>query len=118
MDLSVIICSYNRYDLLSQAAHAVASSHSFDDDRMELVVVENTPPRQRRNLDLDTGVRMVVCEEPGLSNARNEGIKASTGNIVAFVDDDAIVSDSWCESVVTAFAALPHASVCGGRTVP
>ena len=118
MDLSVVICSYNRYDLLTQSARAVADSPSFDQDSMELVVVENTPPRQRQAIDLGSRARIVVCDEPGLSNARNAGIAASAGDIVAFVDDDAVVSDGWCSSVVNAFGTLPKANVCGGRTLP
>lgn len=118
MDLSVVICSYDRYTLIAEAAAAVANSQSFDPETMELIVVENTPPAKRMAMTLGPLARVVVCEEPGLSNARNAGVAASLGDIVAFVDDDAIVHDDWCARVVAAFKAHPAAMVCGGRTLP
>jgi glucosyl-dolichyl phosphate glucuronosyltransferase len=118
MDLSVVICSYNRYSLLNQSVCAVQESQSFDPDRMELIVVENTPLKQRQTMELAPGTRLVICEEVGLSNARNAGVAASAGEIVAFVDDDAIVGERWCSAVIEAFRTFPEASVCGGRTLP
>ncbi|HEY5238850.1 MAG TPA: glycosyltransferase [Rhizomicrobium sp.] len=118
IELSVIICSYNRYKLAAESAAAVATSSSFDGGRMELIVVENTPPAHRRKFELHDAARMIVCDEPGLSHARNAGIAASSGKIVAFVDDDAVVSDKWCAAVLAGFDAAPSAAIGGGRTVP
>lgn len=118
MDLSIVICSYDRYDLLGQAIAAVANSESFEPDRMQLVVVDNTPRRRRRKLGMDRKAEIVVCEEAGLSNARNAGIAASKGRIIAFIDDDAIVHQDWCRAVLNAFEQFPNAAVCGGRTLP
>ena len=118
MNLSIVICSYDRYALLTASANAVVQSASFDKDSMELILVENTPPRQRQPIDAGPVARVVICDQPGLSNARNAGIAAAAGDIVAFVDDDAVVSDQWCSAVVKAFADCPQAEVCGGKTLP
>ncbi len=118
MDLSVIICSYDRYDLLAQAVSAVLDCPSFSPKTMELVVVENTPKAQRRPIELGKGGRLVVCEETGLSHARNAGLDTALGEIVAFVDDDAMIHDGWCAAVIGAFEAHPRAAVCGGKTLP
>jgi glucosyl-dolichyl phosphate glucuronosyltransferase len=117
MDLSVIVCSYNRYELVAQAVRSVEKS-ATSLNGVELIVVENTPLRQRQPLALGPRAQIVLCEQPGLSNARNAGIQASTGDIVAFVDDDAIVGEEWCAAVLRAFATIPDAAVCGGRTLP
>jgi GT2 family glycosyltransferase len=118
MDLSVVICSYNRYGLLAESVRAVEESISFDRRTMELIVVENTPPAMRRRMTFDKRTRVVVCDEPGLSNARNMGIDAAVGDIVAFLDDDAFVSANWCAAAVSAFRDHPKAAACGGRTLP
>ena len=118
MDLSIVVCSYNRYALAAQSALAIENSSSFDPETMELIVVENTPPARRQKLALGPHARVVLCDEPGLSNARNAGIAAATGEIIAFVDDDAVVHDEWCSAVVAAFKDHPQAQVCGGRTAP
>ena len=41
--------------------------------------------------------------EPGLSAARNVGIKAASGDIIAFVDDDVLLYPDWAEKMVKAF---------------
>jgi GT2 family glycosyltransferase len=118
MDLSVVVCSYNRYALVTDSANAIETSSSFDPETMELIIVENTPPARRQKFSLGPHARVVICDETGLSNARNAGIAAAEGEIVAFVDDDAIVHDDWCGAVIAAFRDHPRAQVCGGRTEP
>jgi glycosyltransferase involved in cell wall biosynthesis len=117
VELSIIICSYARYDLLRESVAAVLNSKSFDPRRMELIVVDNTPPTRRRAGVASALVRVVPCDEPGLSRARNVGIEAARGALLAFVDDDALVDDDWCVSVIGAFSRFPEAHACGGRTV-
>lgn len=48
-------------------------------------------------------VRIVVSENRGLSNARNAGVKSASGEIVAFIDDDAVADERWLERLVTAY---------------
>jgi len=49
---------------------------------------------------LPEGVKVVMSEKCGLSNARNAGVKSAKGEIVAFIDDDAIADESWLENLV------------------
>ena len=53
----------------------------------------------------------IVCagENKGLSNARNLGIKNSSGDIIAFIDDDAIADEKWIEETIKAFERHPDA---------
>lgn len=117
MRLSVIICTYDRYAHAEASAAAIANDSSFNPDLVEIVVIDNTPPAQRRPLSVPDTVRVVPCDTPGLSVARNAGITASTGDIIAFVDDDARVRDGWCGAVLRAFDRHEQALVCGGRTL-
>lgn len=45
-------------------------------------------------------VKIVVTEKKGLSNARNAGIKRASGNIVAFIDDDACADKDWLKNLI------------------
>ncbi|MBT8172280.1 glycosyltransferase [Candidatus Bathyarchaeota archaeon] len=45
-------------------------------------------------------VKLVISKKRGLSNARNEGIKSSTSDIVAFIDDDAIAEVDWLRNLI------------------
>ena len=45
-------------------------------------------------------VKIVVSEGYGLSYARNAGVKNAKGEIVAFIDDDAVADETWLENLV------------------
>jgi glycosyltransferase involved in cell wall biosynthesis len=45
-------------------------------------------------------VRIVVSENCGLSNARNAGVKSARGEIIAFIDDDAVADVNWLENLI------------------
>lgn len=53
----------------------------------------------------------------GLSETRNEGVRKSTGDIIAFIDDDAIADKRWIESLVSNYTDSDVLGV-GGKLVP
>lgn len=118
--LSVVICTYDRYDALSDTLDALLASKGFTETATEVLVVENTPAERRLPVTIPTDprVRLEVCETVGLSAARNFGITHSTGEIVAFLDDDAIVCDDWCRTIIEVFEEQPSVSVLGGKVLP
>lgn len=118
MHLSIVICTFRRYGDLDRAVAGVLADQTYNPANMELIVVDNTPEPERQSFNLVDRVRVVACNEIGLSNARNKGIASAGGEIIAFIDDDAIVRDGWCGAVLHAFDTLPGAEVCGGKTVP
>jgi glycosyltransferase involved in cell wall biosynthesis len=85
---------------------------------MEIILVDNTPRPERRPFNVPSGVRVLSCDSVGLSLARNTGIAAAKGKIVAFVDDDARVREGWCDAVLHAFDRHPMARACGGPVMP
>ena len=63
--------------------------------------------------------RIRVVEEPtlGLSQARNTGTRLARGDIVAFIDDDAVVVAGWSEAVLEMFERSPGVAAVGGRSI-
>jgi glucosyl-dolichyl phosphate glucuronosyltransferase len=118
VQLTAIICTYDRYRLAEACVATILSSRSYDPAAVEVLVVDNTPPARRRPMAVPNSVRVVPCDTPGLSVARNAGIAAAAGEIVGFVDDDARVHDDWCLAVRRAFRRHRSAEACGGRTLP
>ena len=102
MQVSVIVNTYNRAgslgDLLSSLRYQTYEA-------FEVVVVagpctDETPQLLDRWGD---AVRVVECPELHLSISRNVGIDAASGEIVAFIDDDAVPSAHWLEGLVAAY---------------
>jgi GT2 family glycosyltransferase len=88
-------------------------------DNYEVLVVDGSNiSLSVRNAEecLKYGARYIYRPRLGLSAARNEGIKESKGEIVAFTDDDCIVDRLWLEYLVKNFNR-PNVACCTGRTV-
>ncbi len=62
-------------------------------------------------------VKIVTSEEKGLSNARNAGIKSASGEIIAFIDDDAVADKNWLNNLVQNYSNLNFFGT-GGRIQP
>jgi len=117
--LSVVICTYDRYEALIDTLAALLGSKGFRNTPCEVLVVENTPEGRREPIAVPRlpNVRVEICEDTGLSHARNYGIIHSVGEVVAFLDDDALVCDNWCGEILEAFQR-PEILVAGGKVVP
>lgn len=119
-DLSVIVCTYDRYSVLPEALETLAAKGRPVAGRHEVVVVDNTPAARRRPIanPMPGVMRVVTCDATGLSHARNAGIGATTAPVIVFLDDDAFVAEGWCDAVVETFRAHPEVRVAGGRVLP
>lgn len=105
MRLSLIVCTRDRGDRLGAALGALARIASARP--WELVLVDNasrdgTAERLRDfAATAPVPVRLVAAPMPGLGRARNAGVAAARGDVVAFTDDDcypeADFVDRWCE---------------------
>ena len=67
------------------------------------------------------GIRSLVVfatQKLGISRARNIGIRLSSGDIIAFVDDDAVVCENWKDSMLRAFESNPSVIGVVGPSLP
>ncbi|MCL4562641.1 MAG: glycosyltransferase [Chloroflexi bacterium] len=121
---SAIICTYRRSDQLAKAVAALARQ-SFPAGDFEVIVVDNQPgdPAVGQQIELlreqyfascPERLKKVACPVTGLSFARNAGVSAARGEVLCFIDDDAIPNDDWLERVWEAFSSHPEAGVVGG----
>ncbi len=96
--ISVVICAYTdkRWDLLLKAIESVKQQTL---PIMEIIVVVDFNPNLYERLQslVEKIILLENQEEKGLSGARNTGIAAATGYMVAFLDDDAIAAPDWLE---------------------
>lgn len=119
-DLSVIVCTYDRYPVLQEALATLASNGRLEPSRHEVIVVDNTPRDKRQDiaLPMPSAMRVLCCDTTGLSHARNAGIDAAQSDLLVFLDDDAYVCPGWCEAIVSLFRQRPEVRVAGGRVLP
>jgi glycosyltransferase involved in cell wall biosynthesis len=98
--LSLVIPSYQRPEQLRHClASAAAQSHSL----LEIVVVIRHDDDRTREALAGRDVRIVEVSEPGVLAAMIAGAAASVGSIIGFSDDDATLSPTWCEQVLSTF---------------
>jgi glycosyltransferase involved in cell wall biosynthesis len=116
--ISVIVCTYNRADVLARMLDRFVAQPGLARIPYELIVVDNnSTDHTRRVLErLESRVRLRVFLETrqGLSHARNRGVAEARGDIVAFLDDDVLVQTDWIERLDDCLAAT-GADVVGGR---
>ena len=93
---TVVICAYTeeRWDWLQEAVASVQSQSVAPHEL--IIVVDHNLTLQKRLLHQVTGAYTLENNgAKGLSGARNTGVLAATGEIVAFLDDDAVAHPDW-----------------------
>ena len=100
---SIIICTYNRAKFLRQL---LSSLTHLTGEKFEVVVVNGPSTDETESvLELYNGrIKVVDCPNRNISQSRNLGIAAAAGNIVVFIDDDALPCDEkWVERYISRF---------------
>jgi glucosyl-dolichyl phosphate glucuronosyltransferase len=116
--ISVLICAYT----LKRIKRIVAAIESLSSQTVaphEIVLVIDHSPEleaecQRRWPQIEVAPNR---EQQGLSGARNTGVAACTGEVVAFLDDDAVAAPDWIERLGQAYAD-PAVLGAGGTVRP
>jgi len=121
MDVSVVLCTYSSemYDHFKEAAESVLSQTH---DEIELVVIVDGTEAVYTNAVEEYGdyANVVLhCNEEnvGLLESRNTGVKLANGDVVAFIDDDAIADEQWIEELVRTYERT-DAIAAGGKMIP
>jgi glycosyltransferase involved in cell wall biosynthesis len=121
--ISVVICTYNRAKTLGVAVESVAVQSLPESLAWEIVVVDNNSPDQTRQVvealqrKYPEHIRYVLERQQGISHARNAGIMAARGEILAFLDDDETATADWLLNL-TANLHTGEWAGAGGRVLP
>jgi succinoglycan biosynthesis protein ExoM len=118
-DVSVIIATFNRPVLLDRAIRSVAEQHCPTDLEFEIIVVDNTRERSAEqavnHLNSVFRISITYLNEPrqNIAHARNAGIAASAGSLIAFIDDDEVATREWLLNLVATQKACQADAVFG-----
>jgi glycosyltransferase involved in cell wall biosynthesis len=103
LTVSVVVATYDRPDDLQACLKSLVLQQTTHP--VEIIVVDNHPDSgiTRRVVDAFPTVRLIEERRGGLSYARNAGILAAAGEIIATTDDDAVCAPDWIERLVLPF---------------
>ena len=113
--LSVVIPTKDRPGLLERCVAGVLAACDASGRRCEVIVVDDgsTPPVTAFD---DDRVRVLRTSGVGPSRARNLGIAAAAGPVVAFTDDDVEVDARWLAEAIETLESFESAAGVTGRT--
>jgi glycosyltransferase involved in cell wall biosynthesis len=123
MDLSVIVCTYNRAALLGEALDALARQDVQKDIDWEIIIVDNNSQDQTREVigafarRCPIPATYVFEERQGLSYARNTAVASARGGVLAFTDDDVTPERGWVRAILQSLHRHQAHGV-GGRVLP
>jgi glucosyl-dolichyl phosphate glucuronosyltransferase len=123
MNITVIVCTYNRCNLLAKTLDSIAAQTIPEPLKWEILVVDNNSSDRTRELVESFCVqdparfRLVSEQEQGLSHARNTGIRNARGTILAFTDDDIYVEPGWLWNLTASLHSGEWAGA-GGQIMP
>jgi glycosyltransferase involved in cell wall biosynthesis len=117
--VSVVICAYTNKRLkdIHRAVESVLTQ-TVKAHEVVIAVDHNEELFHTLREELPPTVKVVLSKgAPGLSETRNTGIRATTAEIIAFIDDDAIAEKNWVENILPHFEQ-PKVVAVGGQAVP
>ena len=122
--LSIIVCTYNREKYIYNVLQSIVET-GFPTNSYEIVLVnnnctDNTEAECLRFKNDFPDVTFNCFHEPnqGLSYARNCGIRKSKGDILIYVDDDALVNKEYLNTYSDFFSRNHDAAAAGGPITP
>ena len=123
LDISIIICTYNRERYLPEAITSLVEQ-DFDKDRFETIVVnnnstDNTEKVCREFIAAHPGHLLYYYNETeqGSSPARNKGARHANGSLLIFMDDDAIAEKDYLKNAWNFHLSNPDIHGFGGKII-
>lgn len=113
--MSVVICSYNGAHTIGDTLEGCMKLEYPD---YEVIVVNDGSTDSTRSIAEQYPVKLINTENRGLSNARNTGLLEASGEIVAYIDDDAWPDPQWLTYLASAYLNSDHAGIGGPNIAP
>ncbi|HEX6299732.1 MAG TPA: glycosyltransferase [Acidimicrobiia bacterium] len=113
--VSVVVCSYQGRTRIDECLQGISR---LEYPKFETIVVDDGSTDGTAEIARRYPVRVITTEHRGLGHARNVGLAAAAGDIVAYIDDDAFPDSNWLDYLVNTFQSSDHAAVGGPNIAP
>ncbi|MDQ4142412.1 MAG: glycosyltransferase [Actinomycetota bacterium] len=120
IDLTVAICTRDRPELLRTCLTSLLRLRVQGPRRFEVLVIDNASST-RDTFDVAASmddVRYILEPRPGLDFARNRALREVRTEMIAFIDDDAVLDRGWLSGLEAAWAHDPQAVAITGQVLP
>lgn len=112
--ISVLVCTHNGAATLRETCAAISQLEYPD---LEVIVVDDGSTDESAAIAREYGFTVISTENRGLSSARNTALSAARGEIVAYIDDDAMPDPHWLTYLADTFSRTDFVAV-GGPNLP
>lgn len=121
MDVSVVIPTCNRIAMLQKCISSLINQ-SYPKEKTEIIIVDDSADSDTERIVNDfrlqnSHIKYLSQCRRGPAIARNLGIEASSGEMIAFIDDDCVADKYWLELMIDVHWDSPHIAAVGGNTV-
>ena len=113
--VTVVVCAFNAEETL---ADCLEGATRLDYPNVEVLVVDDGSTDRTAEIARRFAVTLLQTPNEGLSKARNTGIRAARGEIIAFTDADARPDPEWLRYLVAAFEESEYAGIGGPNLAP
>ncbi|MCW3050006.1 MAG: glycosyl transferase, family 2 [Solirubrobacterales bacterium] len=114
--VSIVVCSHNGAATIENCLEGIGA---LDYPDYEAIVVDDGSTDTTAAIaGRFTGVKLIRTENRGLSAARNTGLDAASGDIIAYLDDDARPDAHWLRYLVRSFRRSDHVGIGGPNIQP
>ncbi|HSH83062.1 MAG TPA: ABC transporter transmembrane domain-containing protein, partial [Herpetosiphonaceae bacterium] len=113
--ISVVVCSYNGARTIRSCLEGLKK---LEYPNFEVIVVDDGSTDATAAIASNYDFRLIRTENRGLSSARNTGMEAATGEIIAYLDDDACPDPHWLTYLAATFISTDYVGVGGPNIAP
>lgn len=113
--ISVVVCSCNGSHTIRDCFEGL---QKLEYPKFEVLVINDGSTDATAYIAQEYGFRVISTENRGLGSARNTGMEAATGEIIAYIDDDAYPDPHWLCYLAATFLNTTHAAVGGPNIAP
>lgn len=113
--ISIVVCSFNGANTIRDTMEGI---RKLDYPNYEVIVVNDGSTDETPNIVAEYPVILISTENQGLSSARNTGWQEATGEIIAYIDDDAYPDPHWLTFIADVFMNSSHVGVGGPNIAP
>jgi len=113
--ISVVVCTYNGTRTIRECCEGL---RKLEYPNFEVIVVSDGSTDGSAAIAREFGFRVIETPNRGLSSARNTGLQAALGEIVAYIDDDAYPDPQWLSYLASMFMSTDYAALGGPNIAP